>query len=108
MYNYLLQHQLLIPNTLFFSTALNVSCTIGAQAGRQTYFCTSNNVLVSVECSFDGGEAENCSFPLELTIDRFGTDSHTVVVAVVDEFGQSLDLTFNFTLTPLPPPRECT
>ena len=53
---------------------------------------------MSVECSFDGGPAENCSFPLVVGIDRFGTDNHTVVVTVVDEFGQSLDISFDFRL----------
>ena len=53
---------------------------------------------MSVECSFDDGPAENCSFPLVVGIDRFGTDNHTVVVTVVDEFGQSLDIPFGFRL----------
>ena len=53
---------------------------------------------MSVECSFDDGPAENCSFPLVVGIDRFGTDNHTVVVTVVDEFGHSLDIPFGFRL----------
>ena len=53
---------------------------------------------MSVECSFDDGPAENCSFPLVVGIDRFGTDNHTVVVTVVDEFGQSTDISFDFRL----------
>ena len=81
-------------------TALSVTCTTGAIPGRQTFFCMPSNELVSVECSFDGGPAESCSFPLVVGFDRFGTDNHTVVVTVVDEFGQSLNLTFNFNLIP--------
>ena len=49
-------------------------------------------------CSFDGGPAENCSLPLEVGIDRFGTDNHTVVITVTDGFGQSLSVSFNFAL----------
>ena len=39
-----------------------------------------------------------CSLPLEVGIDRFGTDNHTVAVSVVDIFGQGLDLFFVFRL----------
>ena len=81
-------------------TELAVTCIVGAVAGRQTFHCDSTNELVSIVCSFDGGDVENCSFPLEVGIDRFGTDNHTVVVTVVDEFGQSLNLTLDFNLTP--------
>ena len=60
--------------------------------------CTFSNPVTSVVCSFDGGEVENCSFPLEVGIDRFGTDNHTVVVTVVDVFGQSLFFELDFRL----------
>ena len=79
-------------------TVLDVTCPIGAVAGRQTFFCTSNVPLVSITCSFDGGAAEICSFPLEVGIGRFGTDDHTVDITVVDIFGRSLTLSFNFSL----------
>ena len=49
-------------------------------------------------CSFDGGPGEACTFPLEVGIGRFGTDNHTLVVTVVDEFGQTLELVFEFSL----------
>ena len=68
-----------------------------AVPGRQTFDCLTNRP-VSVMCSYDGGPAENCSLPLEVDIDRFGTDSHTVVITATDEFGQSLSVSFNFTL----------
>ena len=73
-------------------------CGIYAVPGRQEFDCSFSNPVESVSCSFDGGEPENCSFPLKVEIGRFGTDNHTVVVTVVDEFGQSLNLTFNFRL----------
>ena len=75
-----------------------LECASGAVAGRETITCDSSNKLVSVVCSFDGGKSEECSLPLVLGINRFGTDNHTVVVTVVDEFGQSLSLTFDFRL----------
>ena len=81
----------------FCFTALNLTCTTGAVPGRQTFDCLTNQP-VSVMCSFDGGPAENCSLPLEVDIDRFGTDNHTVVITVTDEFGQSLSVSFNFAL----------
>ena len=49
-------------------------------------------------CSFDGGPAENCSLPLEVGIDRFGTDNHTVVITVIDQYGQSDKVGFDFRL----------
>ena len=78
--------------------ALNVICATSVVPGHQTFTCQSSNQLVSVMCSFDGGPVENCSLPLEVGIDRFGIDSHTVVITVTDEFGQSLSVTFNFRL----------
>ena len=51
------------------------------------YYFNRHPTLVT--CSFDGGEQENCSFPLELANARFGTDPHTVNVTVFDDSGQS-------------------
>ena len=79
-------------------TALDVVCVTETVPGSQKFICTSNNHLVSVMCSFDGGQAENCSLPLEVGIDRFGTDNHTVVITLTDEFGQSLSVSFDFSL----------
>ena len=53
---------------------------------------------MSVVCSFDGGPAESCSLPLEVGIDRFGTDNHTVVITVTDGFGQPDKVGFDFRL----------
>ena len=69
---------------------------MGGVSGRVTIDCSFSNEVVSGMCSFDGGPLENCSFPLELGIDRFGTDNHTVEVTVVDVFGQSLTFSRNF------------
>ena len=82
-----------------FLSVLNVTCGIGAVPGRETFICNSNNRLVSTVCSFDGGPFENCSFPLVVGIDEFGTDNHTLVVTVVDVFGQSVDFVLTFHLT---------
>ena len=49
-------------------------------------------------CSFDGGPAQRCSFPLKVGIDRFGTDKHTLVVTVKDGFRQSSDVMLSFKL----------
>ena len=54
--------------------------------------------MVSVTCSFDGGEAENCSLPLIVDIGRFGTDDHTVVLTATDEFGQTASISLTFRL----------
>ena len=75
-----------------------MECRISAVPGRQTFGCAFTNELVSTSCSFDRGPAENCSFPLVVGIDRFGTDNHTVVVTAVDEFGQTLDVVLQFSL----------
>ena len=77
---------------------MNLTCFTEAIAGRQTFDCPFINRPVSVMCSFDGGPAENCVLPLEVGIDRFGTDNHTVVITVTDGFGQSLSVSFNFAL----------
>ena len=82
-----------------FYSALESECQFSAVPGRQTFECTFTNQLESVTCSFDGGPGEACAFPLEVGIGRFGTDNHTLVVTVVDEFGQSLIIPFRFSLT---------
>ena len=81
-----------------FPTELEVTCGSRAVPGRQEFFCGFSNNVVSVTCSFDGGPFENCSFPLVVGIEEFGTDNHTLVVAVVDEFGQSVDCVLTFRL----------
>ena len=53
---------------------------------------------MSVECSFDGGASESCSFPVVVDFERFGDTNHTLVVTVVDEFGQSAVAMFKFRL----------
>ena len=73
-------------------------CGSAGVVGRQRFDCEFNNSLVSVECSFDGEEPENCSFPVIVDFARFGADNHTLVVTVVDEFGQTLSLVFEFQL----------
>ena len=47
-------------------------------------------------CVFDDGYPEYCSFPLVLYYGRFLGDDHTVKVTVVDVYGQTLQLTFDF------------
>ena len=66
--------------------------------GRETIRCGVTNPIASITCSYDGGLPENCIFPLELTIDRFGTDSHTLVVTIVDVFGQTSVQQLDFAL----------
>ena len=80
------------------STALESDCEISGVPERKMFDCISSNQLVSVKCSFDGGPGEACSFPLEVEINRFGTDNHTLLVTVVDVFGQSLSIPFRFRL----------
>ena len=77
-----------------------LECLTLSIPGQEIIDCSSNNRLVSTVCSFDGGPLENCSFPLELGFGRFGTDEHTVVVTIVDEFGRSQSISFNFSVTP--------
>ena len=89
-----------LPYSLFFIAAdLEVQCGISAVPGRQTFSCGVTSSIDSVTCSFDGGPGEACSFPIEVGIDRFGTDSHTLDVTVVDVFGRSAVVSFNFSLT---------
>ena len=85
--------------SLFSSIALGLNCSTGAVAGRQEFSCEATNPIASVTCSFDGGAAENCSFPVVAEISRFGTDNHTLVVTVEDTFGQSAGFLFDFRLT---------
>ena len=77
---------------------LRVICGIDAVPGSQRFFCDASNPIASITCSFDGGVAEICSFPVVAEFDRFGTDSHTLVVTLVDVFGQSTSVSLDFTL----------
>ena len=73
-------------------------CLVSTIAGRQVFHCSFQTVLVSVRCSFDGGEPENCSLPLVVDIERFGTESHAVNVTVTGVFDQFWELNFDFKL----------
>ena len=75
-------------------------CGASGVPGRQRFDCTFTNEVVSVTCSFDGGEAEDCSLPLVVDFARFGTDNHSVVLTATDEFGQTTDISLFFRLTP--------
>ena len=83
---------------IIFHAVLVVQCSVEGVPGRETYICNASNPIASITCSFDGGQPENCTFPLELTIDRFGTDNHTLVLTIVDMFGQTFSREFEFTL----------
>ena len=54
--------------------------------------------MVSVTCSFDGGEEEDCSLPLVVTADIFGGDDHFVILTAIDEFGQRFRIPLFFRL----------
>ena len=71
---------------------------IGGSGVRVTFTCSFNNPLSSLTCSFDGGPPEDCSPRLVVSIERFGTDPHTVVMTATDEFGQTFSLTRSFHL----------
>ena len=75
-------------------------CNQTSFPGRDEIECTFSNPVESVVCVIDNGFAELCDFPLVLYYGRFLGDNHTVDVIVDDVFGQSMNLTFNFTLTP--------
>ena len=91
-------NRVLMTITTLHFLELNITCPIGAVPGRQTFLCASNNQLVSIVCSFDGGPEENCSFPLVVGIGRFGTEQHTVIVTATDVYGQIQILNFTFAL----------
>ena len=69
-----------------------------AVPGWEKTYVTFNFEPTRVICSFDGGEPENCSFPLYFSISQFGLSQHTVEVTVFDVSGKSLTLTANFRL----------
>ena len=66
--------------------------TVGGEGFQQTLDCSFNNPLSSVTCSFDEGEPEECSTSLVLSIDRFGSGLHTVVISATDVYGQTFGL----------------
>ena len=53
------------------------------------YDCTFSNTVASATCSYDGGEEEDCSFPLTVSTVRFARGLHIVVVTATDGFGQT-------------------
>ena len=75
-----------------------MECVVGTDHSFQVFDCRSNNQLKLVLCSFDGKPRENCSFPLEVNIDRFGTEEHTLDVLFIDVFGQREAASFRFQL----------
>ena len=79
-------------------TALEVECVVGTDHSIQVFDCTTNNQLATVSCSFDRKTPESCSFPLEVNINRFGTEKHTLDVLFIDKFRQGKIVSFEFQL----------
>ena len=84
----------------FFPEPLTVDCVQGAVGGRTTIQCTSSNTISSTTCAFDGGPAEPCSLPLRLLITEYGTEQHTVIITITDEFGQIFFIVEPFSIIP--------
>ena len=78
-----------------------VGCTSEVLPGSYAVFnCGVTQPVQSMTCSFDGGPAENCTFPLVLRFERFGSTSHTVLVTGVDGNGFPFNFTFDFEIPP--------
>lgn len=70
---------------------------------NNTLTCDGNNRLVSQRCSFDGLQARECTFPLEIRLTGLRLGNHDVTVFATDEFNQteSTSLSFTFMLGPI-------
>ena len=93
-------HSLSCFIVLILLAVLTGVCGTTGVPGTQRFDCDFTNNVVSVTCSFDGGAPEDCQLPLVVEIERFGTDNHTVVLTATDEFGQTVDITLRFQLSP--------
>ena len=78
--------------------ACGVADVIGGSQLRAEIGCSFTNPVASILCSFDGGEQEECSFPLIATSERFGIGGHSVLVTATDRFGQTFSITVGFTI----------
>ena len=74
-------------------------CGSSGAPGQVTFQCSFSNNLESLTCSVDGGESEECELPLVFDIDELGEGFHNLVLTATDQFGQTLYLSFNFSLT---------
>lgn len=85
--------------TFFGIPEVNLTC----KYTDNTLFCESNNKLVSQRCAFDGLQAIECAFPLEIRLTGLRLGDHHVTVSVTDEFTQtdSTSLSFTFSLGPI-------
>ena len=86
-------------HSFVFYVALTASCGPSGFGNSIQFDCSFSNIPVTLRCSFDEGEEEDCSLPLLLTIERFGAGRHTVVLTATDEFGQSLSTEFPFSFS---------
>ena len=86
------------PKTLFSAGNELISCNSSGVPGMERFECGFTNRLSLVTCSFDGGEAEICSFPVTVTFERFGLHRHTLELTVYDIFGQALNHSLDFQL----------
>ena len=78
-------------------TELKAFCYDYSVPGKVVIDCYFSNPLEPLSvCVFDDGYPEYCSFPLVLYYGRFLGDNHIVDVTVVDVYGQTLNLTFDF------------
>ena len=86
------------PKTHFSAGNEVISCDPSGVPGMERFQCKFTNRLSLVMCTFDGGEAEICSFPVTVTFDRFGLHRHTLELTVYDIFGQALNHSLDFQL----------
>ena len=78
--------------------ACGVADAVGGPQLQAEIGCSFTNPVASILCSFDGGEPEECSFPLIATAERFGIGGHSVLVTATDRFGQTFSITVGFTI----------
>ena len=76
-----------------------VADVVGGSQLQAEISCSFTNPVASILCSFDGGEPEECFFPLIATVERFGIGEHSVVVTATDRFGQTFSITVGFTIS---------
>ena len=78
---------------LYISPGSVHSCHNQLVTGEKLFSSNSAELLM---CSFDGGEPETCSFPLEVDTLTFGVVPQSTEVTVYDEQGLNLTFSFNF------------
>ena len=91
------------PSSYVYTFSGIPSLTLTCSVEENILTCNSSNDVATQSCTFDGQQAVDCSFPLEIIATGLRLGDHNVTVSTTDVFTQPAEvfLSFTFALGPI-------